>query len=192
MKQPKYYVAAALLGTALSFVASVDAQVSDRSSFLAWWDSTVWSRAHLTVPDGVERQDHVYASLPAYSRPIDLAPIDVRGDSLEVRVLHQAATTTWLLVVPWSALDTIDDLETCVYRSWLVNTAGGRPLEIEFSPYCAQTYGPDETFALYRLRAGGLPWVEFSTNGPACVPLFLIRFDEVEERFVLERDECGG
>ena len=192
MTQLSHYVAAVLLGVTVWLPEPAGAQVPDSSAFLAWWDRTLWTRTHLFPPAGVEREDHVYTSLPTYTGSIDLTSIDARADSLEVRVLHQAAAATWLLVVPWIRLDRVEDLEGCVYKSWLVSTAGGAPFELAFFPYCAQTYGADEEFTLYRLSAGALPWIELGTNGPACIPVFLIRFDEVAERFVLERDECGG
>jgi hypothetical protein len=190
MKQPRYYVAAALLGTGVWLAEPAGAQVPD-SAFVAWWDRTLWTRAHLDVPPGVEREDHVYTSLPAYTGSIDLTPIDVQADSLEVRVLHHAAAATWLLVVPWYTLEQVR-AEECVYKSWLLSTAGADPFEMTFDPYCLMSYGPDETFTLYRLRAGALPWIELGTNAPACAPVYLIRFDERTEQFILERDECGG
>ena len=197
MKHRRWYVAAALLGTAVWLAEPAGAQVTD-SAFVAWWDRTLWTEAHGDVPAGVEREDYVYTSLPAYAGSIDLAPmdlradsIDVQADSLQVRVLYHTATVTWLLVVPWYTPEQVQE-EECVDKSWLLSTAGADPFQIEFDPYCLMAYGPDQTFTLYRLRAGALPWIQLSTNAPACVPVYLIRFDELTERFILERDECDG
>lgn len=70
---------------------------------------------------------------------------------------------------------------------------GGEWIELDLNPHCSDTLTPDEVdFILYWLPDEDWPHVELTTNGPACIPSSLYRFNPEAKKYVRVREACAA
>lgn len=115
------------------------------------------------------------------------------GTGYETYTLYKSARNEILLDVPTEAMGDERPAKCENNRSML--RVSGRPkgLAVDLNPRCSEVYGFDEVdIRLFWLSADEVPLVEIVTNGLACVPATLYRFNDRTGTYEKAAEKCGG
>lgn len=193
----KSVVAAMLL---FVFVLPVFAEDGD---FLSWWEQ-------VATPEQFKQGENSYyrkllklkfTGLAEYRGPVS-KPTTVGKTIEKVFVLYSDKRSSILLATPKNILKGMDEGSGAFYaaygkcsrdKAWIVLLPENRWTEVEVNPYCAESYAPEEIdILLYWSSGHERPFVEFVTNGPACIPGYLYGFEKKTQRYRLLAEKCGG
>lgn len=131
-------------------------------------------------------------NLPRARSPVE-APPDYPVDAFETYVLSdQDGVTLYLLVPTDRGGADREPSDACDENRTLLLAAGSDAgAELQANPHCwwwVEMGGAgleDLDFHLYWLRGESYPLVELVTDGPACIPVYLYRFDADDRRYRL-------
>ena len=173
-------------------------------SFYAWWDSVsshtldpAQAAAAAQTPSSGRPAGLEFELLPfkglARTRALVPRPEESRSASFQVYDIPLSEADTARLWIPTDSLAPLDSDSDCrAGRSWLGVPPYTAWTALDFNPYCAETYGVDEAdWGIFRLGAERYPHLDLTTNGPACIPSALYRYDASTGRYVLIREACA-
>ncbi len=115
------------------------------------------------------------------------------GKGYETYTLYKDARIEILLDVPTETMG--EGVPTKCEKNRSMLRVAGRPkgLAVDLNPRCSESYGLDEVdIRLLWLSVDEAPLVEIVTNGPACVPGVLYRFNDRAGSYEKAAEKCGG
>ncbi len=156
----------------------------DTSSFFKWWETTAYTAADDQSPSGVIARHVTLLQLKEFIYPSNSADrIGGTGNFKFFRLWSDSALTIVLAV----------GRDSTTNFSLIRSYPGGQWSQIDLRPYTSDCYGPDEVdFTLFWLPQEDYPYIEVVTNGPACVPVDLLKFDPQLQTFQVVRHLCGA
>ena len=99
----------------------------------------------------------------------------------------------WLqLYIPYASEKFYENYEKCVRNRGYIKYKNIYT-KIPINPLCSETSTLDDLeITLHYLNKGEFPYMSITTNGPACVPSWLYKYNEKSNKFKLEAKKCGG
>lgn len=191
-----------VISALLMLVLALPAFAED-SDFVSWWKQVATPEQ---FKQGENRYYHKllklkFTGLEEYRGPVG-KPTTISKGIENVFVLFSDKRSTILLAAPKDITKGMEVGSEAFYaayskcsgdKAWLVLLPENRWTEVEVNPYCSESYGPDEIDILLYWAAGHeRPFVEFVTNGPACIPGYLYGFEKKTRRYRLLAEQCGG
>ncbi len=176
----------------------------DSSSLMAWWDrrsqgiSTGQQEPHSfdDMPNGIVARHIKMTELVSPATGSLSAPRGMKSRTSKLLLVHESSSYRIVLHVPTDSFTTEPD-GWCDDNMAILAAGQGMPsVEVDLNPYCG---GPESfyfdsevNFVLYWLPGYRLPFLEMSTNGPECVPVYFYRFDDSLNQYeqVRGRPEC--
>ena len=179
-------------------------KIADLESQVNHYQQIVEARNKTFVfPKGATREDVVnwWKSSWITGRALGLMIMDLELQHLkpssakgyDTYTLYKSARNEILLDVPTAAMEN-GIPTTCGSNRSILRVAGrGKGAAVELNPWCSEVYGIDEVdIRLFWLSADEVPLVEIVTNGPACVPAVLYRFNDRTGSYEKAAENCGG
>ena len=171
-----------LLLIASAFFSKGD--VTDSSSFYDWWQTTAYERSHNVAPKGIRDKQIHFSTIEQLQHWQDSLPQVCVNHIFKRFIIFKYTNYSITLAVPTDSSHTISWLKVLPFDNWI---------SLDVYPFTSDCYRPNEvTFRLFWLPNELYPYIEIVTNGPACVPMDLFRFDSVEMIYKHVRHLCGA
>ncbi|HEU0012868.1 MAG TPA: hypothetical protein VFQ45_04255 [Longimicrobium sp.] len=191
---PDSATAAAMNRTEGSFSAR---RGSPLAEFYLWWDRANDGRgapgeAPEPPPAGVQAGHRPFLEMPRI--PAGSAPRPADAGSVEGEVL-EVGRANGRRVVLWVPLkgSTPESERACANAAMQV---GVEPfsawLPLNLQPHCDEYYAAEEVdVTMYTVEGAAWPFIGIVTNGPACSPFTLLRYDDGAGRYEQYKGGCA-
>jgi hypothetical protein len=199
-------IAAALVALALAPAEAqqgvrAPAPRADTAAFYAWWVSGASTTigpggdtALRALPAGVSSTGIGLLGLRPPPEWRTTRPPELEGDHWTPLELFERGDETLLLWLPTDTTGFMSGESMCVDNQAVLGVGPrGGWTPVRLNPFCNETYTTTEAdVILYWLDGEEWPHVEIVTNGPACIPAELYRWDPRARRYVMVRKACAA
>ena len=174
---------------------------ADTAAFYAWWVSGASTTigpggdtALRALPPGVSSTGIGLVGLRPPPEWRTTRPPGLEGDHWTPLELFERGDETLLLWLPTDTTGFMTSESMCAGNEALLGVAPrGGWTPVRLNPFCDETYTTTEAdVILYWLEGDEWPHVEVVTNGPACVPAELYRWDSRTRRYAMARKACAA
>ena len=99
----------------------------------------------------------------------------------------------WLqLFIPYASDKFYENYEKCVRNRGYIKYENIYT-KIPINPLCSETSTLDDLeITLHDLNKGNFPFISITTNGPACIPSWLYKYNKKNNNFKIVAKKCGG
>lgn len=167
----------------ISALISQDVKV-DSLHFYNWWETTAYENSHDKLPSGV------------HSLPIPLNKAKLLKNiqtSLPEGCIKKYYVFYIIYKTSKNSIVIALSKDSSQKKSWLKVLPFDEWIPIDVYPFTSDCYGTNEVdFRMFWLTKESLPLLEITTNGPACVPMDLFKFDFKEKIYKRVKHLCGG
>ena len=156
----------------------------DTSAFYNWWETTAYQQMHDAAPKGVRDKYIPFAKIETLQPKKNSLPRQCDGHTFKSFCIYKSSNYSIILAVPLDSGCTISWLRVSTYSTWV---------PIDLYPFTSDCYGTEDVDCrLFWIPDEKMPYIEVITNGPACIPMDLYRFDPKEKIYTHVRHLCSA